>query len=119
MANKLFFDLYSTSGEKMPKEEYKKFYEKNNMVYIVLVDKKIYTKVARQEMFEKGLHHGCFLESYPYDTPKEVETHAMLMVKRVGARYVDPVEFQIIEEQGEQERTQRAFAYAERLISEN
>ena len=116
-ANKVFFDLYSTSGGKIPYEEYKAWYEKNDIVYIVLVDEKIYTKVKRQEMFDKCLNHGCFLEHLAFETPEEVRSEALEFVKRLGASYVSVDEFIEIEHKQQSKRVASAFAFAEEMIS--
>lgn len=116
-ANKIFFDLYSTCGGAMPYDEYRKWYDANDTVYIVLVDAKIYTKVKRQVMFEMGLNNGCMIEHYPFRTPLEVENHAMGFIQNLKAKYFPPKEFQEIEAKCESERVKKAFAYAEQLIA--
>lgn len=116
-ANKIFFDLYSTSGGRVPYDEYRKWYEKNDIVYIVLVDSKIYTKVKRQTMFDMGLWGGCFIEDLAFDTPEEVRASALNIVREIGATYVEPQDFKRIEKQNEQERVSKAFAMAESMIA--
>jgi len=116
-ANKIFFDLYSTSGGKIPYEEYRKWYEKNDLVYIVLVDEMIYTKVKRQEMFDKGMNCGCFIEHVCSDTPEEVRSEALRFIERVGASYVSVDEFIAIERKQQNKRVASAFAVAEEMIS--
>ena len=116
MANKIFFDLYSTCGGRMPYDEYRKWYDEHNTVYIVLVDAKIYTKVKRETMFDMNLHCGCFLECRAYETPEDVEKSALDMAKRINARYVEPEEFKILEQAKEDMRVAKAFAIAENMI---
>lgn len=117
-ANKIFFDLFSTSGGEISHEDYRKWYDKNDMVYIVLRDKSIYTKVHRKEMFDKNMHCGCFLETRPSRTPKEVRKEALALVKEINAIYVEPNEFIRIEQENEKERVSKAFARAEQLIAQ-
>lgn len=118
-ANKLYFDLYSTCGDRMPYEEYKKYYQKHNIVYIVLVDEKIYTKVDRETMFKLKLNLGCFISHYPYDTPQEVEQNAMAIINEIKARYVEPNDFISIEKKREPARSLSALALAETMIANN
>lgn len=117
-ANKVIFDLYSTSGGKITPADYKAYYEANNLVYIVLVDEKIYTKVKRDEMFDKGLNCGCFIEHKPSDTPSQVETSANALISTIGARFVSVNDFISIEEKNSANRVKRAFAVAEKMIRE-
>lgn len=117
-ANKVFFDLYSTSGGKMPYKEYRKWYDRNNTVYIVLVDAKIYTKVERPIMFKEGLNCGCFIEHRPFDTPSQVESSAQKFIDQVGAKFVSPNEFKVIEGEMENQRVAKAFAVAEHMITQ-
>lgn len=116
-ANKIFFDLYSTNGN-MPYKEYRKWYDENDMVYIVLRDTKIYTIVKRTEMFNKGMHNGCFIEHMPYRTPLEVKENALAFAKSIGARFVSVDEFNVLENAMEEQRVRKAFAMAERMIRE-
>ena len=116
-ANKIFFDLFSTSGGTLPHEEYVKWYNKHDTVYTALRDAGIYTKIAREEMFKKGMWHGCFLESCPYRTPEEVREGALRFAKDNDLTFVDPDEFIRIEETTERERVAKAFAIAERMIA--
>ena len=102
----------------MPYEEYRKWYDQNDMVYIVLVDCKVYTKVHREVMFEKSMHHGCFIEHYSYDTPNQVEEKALAFAQRIGAVEVSNEEFISLEKEGENQRVAKAFAYAESLIAQ-
>ena len=115
-ANKIFFDLYSTCGGKMPYEEYRKWYDQHDTVYIVLMDKGIYTKVRRQEMFDKGLQYGCFIEHCPYDTPEEVREHALKVVQEHNLMFVEPDEFVKLEKEQEDYRVAKAFQVAEQMI---
>lgn len=116
--NKLFFDLYSTCGNNMTREQYKAYYAKHNIVYVVLADAKIYTKVEREKMFDLNMHHGCFIEHYPQETPQEVERQAMQVINDIKARFVEPKEFVRIEQEKDQERTLKAFRIAEKMIAE-
>ena len=118
-ANKILFDLYSTSGGRVPYEEYRKFYEKNDTVYICLRDAGIYTKVARKEMFEKNMTHGCFIEHCPYDTPEEVRVAALHFAEHNDLMFVTPDEFIRIEKENEFTRVTKAFTIAERMIRQN
>lgn len=118
-ANKIFFDIYSTPGGNMPYEEYRKWYEQNDTVYICLLDMGIYTKVKRSVMFDMGLNYGCFIEHYPSNTPEQAREKALKFVESENLVYVEPEEFKAIEKQGESKRVQKAFAYAEKLIAEN
>jgi hypothetical protein len=118
-ANKLFYDLYSTSGGTLPYKEYREWYDKHDTVYIILMDAGIYTKVPRQEMFNKNMHHGCFIEHYCFETPEQVAKNALRVVDNYDLMFVSPDEFIKIEKEDENTRTAKAFAYAERLIKEN
>lgn len=115
-ANKIFFDLYSTSGGRMPYEEYRKWYDKNDTVYIALLDAQIYTKVARKEMFDKSMHHGCFIEHYSYETPEQVKKSAMRFVEENNLHYCEPDVFIKVEKENENSRVVKAFCEAERMI---
>ena len=117
-ANKVFFDLYSTSGGTLPHEEYREWYDRNDTVYIALVDAGIYTKVPRKEMFAKGMSHGCFIEHCPYDTPEESRAAALKFAERHSLIFVTPDEFIKIEKDNEEARVASAFALAEKMISE-
>lgn len=118
-ANKIIYDLYSTSGGKMSHEDYKKFYEKNDEVYIILVDENIYTKVKRQVMFDKGLNLGCFIDHVPCDTPEEVRVEALRLVNDLHCVFVTVDEFKDIEKKKETSRVASAFFTAEQLIRGN
>ena len=118
-ANKIFFDLYSTSGGALPHEEYKKWYDKHDTVYILLMDAGIYTKVPRQEMFDKNMHHGCFIDHYPCKTPEDVQRAAMNVVDSYNLLFVSPDEFIQIEKADEKNRVIKAFATAEKMIRED
>lgn len=118
-ANKIFYDLYSTSGGTMPYEEYRAWYNKNDTVYIILVDEKIITKVKRQEMFDLNLHNGCFIKNNAYNTPEQVRENALKDAERFGCVFVSPKEFMTIEEKEEEERVAKAFTIAEWLIASN
>ena len=114
---KMIFDLYSTCGGKMPYDEYRKWYDKNDMVYVVLVDEKIYTKCHRNELFDNGLHYGCFIEDLPFDTPELVEKNALETIKRFGCVFTTIDEFKTIEKRKENERVRKAFMIAEEMIA--
>lgn len=118
-SNKIFFDLYSTSGGTLPYEEYRQWYDRNDTVYIALIDLAIYTKVPRKEMFEKNMHHGCFIEHKSYDTPEEVRSHALDLAERRNLLFVEPDEFIRLEKMNESERVAKAFAIAEQMIANN
>ena len=120
-ANKLFYDLYSTNAygplQSLSYEDYRKWYDKHDDVYIILVDRRIYTRVKRQEMFNKGLHNGCFIEHFPFNTPEEVRTAALQKVKELDLMFVYPDEFKAIEQQNEDDRVAKAFLMAEQMIA--
>lgn len=117
-ANKIFFDIYSTGGGTgMTKDEYRHYYEQNNVVYIVLVDAGIYTEVERPEMFERGMARGCFIDVQPFRTPKEAKAAAMRLAHAIKARRVSPDEFIAIEQERETRRVAAAFAIAEEMIA--
>lgn len=119
LANKLIYDLYSTSGGTMPYEEYKKWYDSNDIVYVMLMDSKIYTKVKRSILFDKNMHHGCFIECRSYSTPKDVEKNAMKVVNDYNLRYVNSSEFIAIENESEEKRIKEALKIAEHMIASN
>ena len=104
-ANKVFFDLYYSN--KISDED---------IVFVVLVDEAIYTKVKRGEMFARNIHHGCFLEHYSYETSDEVEARAKAFIERVGASYVSVDDFIRIEQETYAERVKKAFSVAEEMI---
>ena len=116
-ANKIFFDLFSTSGGMMPYEEYRKWYDKNDIVYICLLDVGIYTKVHREEMFKKNMNCGCFIEHCPCRTPEEVTKEALDFITINQLFYTTPDEFIAAEKEAEEERVKKAFSYAENLIA--
>lgn len=118
-ANKIFFDIFSTSGARMAKDEYKKWYDQNDTVYICLMDLGIYTKVKRQEMFDTGMHYGCLIENICSETPDQVMQAAMYWVNTHGLTFVSPEDFREAERSGEAKRVQKAFAYAEALIKQS
>lgn len=101
-ANKIFFDTYDKG---------------DGIVTIVLVDAKIYTSLPRHEMRERGMFHGCFLETRPSETEREAKASAMRLAHAIGARRVTPDEFEEIEKSGQGERVARAFAVAEAMIA--
>lgn len=86
-------------------------------VFIVLKSAKIYTVVSRQEMFDKGLFRGCFLETSRLETAKQSAIQAVSFIKEIGARYVSLDEFHAIEKAGETEWVAKAFATAEQMIA--
>ena len=116
-ANKIIYDLFSTSGGTMSHEDFRSWYDKHDEVYIILVDEKICTKVKRQEMFDKGLHYGCFIEHEPRRTPEEVRKDALELANSLNCMFVSPDEFKTIEKAKEQQRIARAFMTAEMLIA--
>lgn len=118
-ANKIFFDLYSTSGDLLPYDEYKNYYIKNDIVYICLMDEGIFTKVHRQEMFDKNMHYGCFIEHRCFRTAEDVDEEAIDFIIKYNLVYTTPDEFIKIEHDAESIRVGKAFEYAERLIKEN
>jgi len=117
-ANKIFFDLFSTSGGTLPYEEYREWYNKHDTVYIALLDAGIYTKVKRQEMFDKGMNLGCFIKHCPMSTPEKVTYAAMKIAEEHNLLFVTPDEFIQIEKSNENHRVAKAFATAERMIKE-
>ena len=118
-ANKIFFDLYSTPPMGVGYEAYRKLYEANRDVYIALMDAGIYTKVDRNELFDKGMYYGCILEHKCYDTPKQVKEVALRFAEAHGLRYVEPDEFIELEKAKQDERVAKAFALAEAMIRSN
>lgn len=117
LANKIIIDLYSTSGGKMKKEDYKKFYNENDMVFIALLDKKVCTYVHREEMFEKGMNYGCFIENIPQETPQRVQAMSIAYIKRYRLQEVSNEEFIKLEKENETERVGKAFSVAEEMIA--
>lgn len=115
-ANKIFFDLYSTSGGTLPKEEYNKYYDEHDTVFICLMDAGIYTKVKRDEMFKRGMFHGCFIDSVCCRTGKEVIETATQFVNKHNLRFVEVDEFIKLEEVNNDVRVANAFATAECMI---
>lgn len=105
-ANKIFFDTYYPH----PNE--------NGIVHIVLVDEKIYTSLPRREMLNRGMFHGCMLESVCAETQGEADEKAERLINSIGAREVSPEEFEEIEKKGNTKRVAEAFALAERMIAE-
>ena len=114
-ANKIFFDLYSPGKA----EAEQIYYEKNDMVYICLMDLGIYTKVHRQEMFDTNMHHGCFIEHEPSMTEVGKKEKAFKLIHEYNLMYLPPEDFREAERSGEKERVKKAFAYAEKLIAES
>ena len=108
-ANKIFFDLYWSKTN---------YYEKNDQVYIALLDCGIFTKVARKEMFNRDMTHGCFIENYSYHTADDVKKNALKFMKRHNLKMVDNDTFIKLEKEKQAERVARAFNYAEKLIRE-
>lgn len=116
-ANKIFIDLYSTPpSDNITYEEYRKYYKAHNLVYILLLDKKIYTKVGRDEMFEKNMHHGCMLKSIACPTPQDVECVARQLINTYRLQEVTPDNFIALELEDESNRVSRAFELAEQMI---
>jgi len=119
VANKIFFDLYSTPMAGVGYEAHKKLYEANRDVYIALMDAGIYTKVDRNVMFANGMHYGCFVENKCFDTPKQVKEVALRFAKAYGLRYVEPDEFIELEKVGSDKRVAKAFALTEAMRRAN
>ena len=118
LANKIFFDLYSTSGGSMSRDDYKKYYDSHDTVFILLMDAGIYTIVHRQTMFDHNMHHGCFIEHYSFRTPEEVQREALHFVDKYNLKRVEPSEFMRIEKENDGARVAKAFAKAEELIKQ-
>ena len=116
-ANKMFFDLYSTGGAKVPYEKWKKFREEHDDVYIVLRSAQVYCVVKREDMFERGLYMGCFVDSRPSDTPEEVRENALAYARKVGARQVTVDEFEAIEKAENERLVPKALSLAEQMIA--
>lgn len=116
-ANKTFFDLYSTGGPRVPYEKWKRFMEEHDDVYIVLRSAKVYCVVRRKDMFDRGLYRGCFVDSWPSDTPEEVRENALAYAKEVGARRVSVDEFEEIEKAENERLVPKALALAEKMIA--
>lgn len=118
--NKIIYDIYSTGGGLgMTRDEYAKYYAENDIVYIILVDECVFTRVKRSEMFENNLHLGCFIEHRPSMTADESHRRAIATIKSINAREVTPQQFVEIERRDNDSRTASAFATAEKLIKEN
>lgn len=105
-SNKIFYDTYWRKDQK-----------DDEPVIIVLKDAKIYTILPRGEMFEKGMHHGCFLENKSYETQSEAKAAAMRLTHVIGAKRVTPDEFIELERVNDAERVGKAFALAETMIA--
>lgn len=108
-SNKIFFDTFYPYPD--PNE--------TAQVVIVLRDAKVYTIVTRQELLDRGMFRGCFLESKCYDTQREAKAAAMRLTHAIGARRVSPDELDAIERQGQAARVKKAFATAEAMIAAN
>lgn len=106
-ANKIFYDTYYPHPEG----------DEAAQVVIVLRDARIYTIVSRRELFDRGMFHGCFIESRPSETQREAKAAAMRLTHAIGARRVSPDEFEEIEKAQNAERVARAFATAEAMIA--
>lgn len=118
-ADKIIIDIFSSQNDMMPYLEYRKWYHKNDTVYIILRSEGIYTKVKRMKMFDLNLNCGCFIEHDTQRTPEEVRKVALGYVERENLTFVEPEEFKRIEEINRKERVAKAFAYAEKLIASN
>jgi hypothetical protein len=119
-ADKIIIDIFSTRYQSgMTKEDYQKFYEKNDTVYIILRSEGIYTKCKREKMFDLYLHHGCFIEHDSQLTPEDVRKVALGYVERENLNYVEAEEFKRIEEINRKERVAKAFSIAEKMIASN
>lgn len=86
-------------------------------VFIVLKNAKIYTVISRQEMFDKGLFGGCWVETSRLETAKQSAIQAVSFIKEIGARYVSLDEFNAIEKTVDAELVAKAFSTANRMIA--
>lgn len=85
---------------------------------IILKDERILTWLDQPEMYELGLHHGCFIETESHDTDFQMRCALFIEAYSLGCRFVSPAEFKEIEARGEERRTAKAFAEAEKMIRE-
>ena len=108
-SNKIFYDTFYPHPDA----------DEAAQVVIVLVDAKVYTIVSRRELFDRGMFHGCFLESKCYNTQREAKAAAMRLTHVIGAKRVTVNEFEDIERQDQTERVARAFATTEAMIAAN
>lgn len=118
-ADKIIIDIFSSQNDMMPYLEYRKWYHKNDTVYIILRSEGIYTKVKRMRMFELNLNCGCFIEHDTQRTPEDVRKVALEYVKNENLNYVEAEEFKRIEEVNRKERVAKAFLIAEKMIASN
>lgn len=86
---------------------------------IILKDERILTWLDQAEMYELGLHHGCFISTEGNDTDFQTRCSLFIEAYALGCRFVSPAEFKEIEARRQEERTAKAFAEAERMIAED
>lgn len=121
-SNKYIIGLYSSNVDycidhNLTREEYNKIYE-NSPVYVMLCDEKIITKCKNHnELYEKNLHSGCFIETIPFATNKEVKDYVNYLTMKYKLKNVTNNRFKEIESIKEDERKKEAFALAEKMIA--
>ena len=104
-ANKMFFDTFWPHND-----------NGQGKVIIILRDAKIYTEVARDEMFQKEMTQGCFIQNYSFETVKKAQQAAKQMIKTIKAKKVSVDDFITIEEERAKQRVFKAFKVIENMF---
>lgn len=86
-------------------------------VWVFLYDEKVCTMVSRKEFFDTCMHCGCFIEHTFFPDRDSMNAEAKEKILS-GFRAVGPAAFREIEAKGQSARVAKAFAEAERMISE-
>lgn len=122
-ANKIIFALYSSNYDycvdnNLTYEGYKKIYE-NTPAYVLLCDEKVITKCKNaDELYQKGLTNGCFIDTQLKDSPEELEENVNYLQKKYKIKSVSNDEFKEIESKKQLQRVKKAFATAEKMIAD-